>query len=124
MKATRRRVANTDFQIASIGQTIYYRYKLRARCILPFDTPSHIEIDHTNTIDTMSGFPPPEQYGGFQGQPGAENSGVPDMSQQQQQMGQPIESAAGGFPSGGMPPQGQPGESQGGENKTTLWYVG
>lgn len=67
----------------------------------------------------MSGFPP-EQYGAFQGQPGAENTGAPDMSQQQPQMGQPMDTSAGGFPSGGMATPGQPGD-QGGENKTTLW---
>lgn len=64
----------------------------------------------------------------FQGQPGAEDANAQGVAggQQQPQMGQPIESAAGQFQGGNMPgvaPSSGPGSQGPGESKTTLWYV-
>ncbi|KAF2139989.1 uncharacterized protein K452DRAFT_310351 [Aplosporella prunicola CBS 121167] len=62
----------------------------------------------------------------FQGQPGAEDANAQGVAaaQQQPQIGQPIESAAGQFQGANMPvggPAPAPGPQQGGDSKTTLW---
>lgn len=64
-----------------------------------------------------------QNYDSFAGQPGGEDTGAPGGAggQQQQAMGQPIESTAGQYQGGNM--GGAPGGQQGGDSKTTLWYV-
>ena len=70
----------------------------------------------------MSGF---GDFNTFQGQPAADESGAPNATggaQQQAQMGQPIESASGQFPSATMGgPAPTAGSPQGSQSKTTLW---
>ncbi|MBE7180052.1 MAG: hypothetical protein INR71_02395 [Terriglobus roseus] len=62
-----------------------------------------------------------DNYGAFQGQPGAEggNGAQQGQSGDQSQLNQVIQNAPGDF-SMAPPPQ-QAGEPQGGEAKTTLW---
>lgn len=64
-----------------------------------------------------------QSYDTFQGQQGGEDTGTPGGAgvQQQQGMGQPIESTAGQYQGGNM--GGAPGGPQGSDSKTTLWYV-
>ncbi|KAJ9668406.1 hypothetical protein H2201_001454 [Coniosporium apollinis] len=61
-----------------------------------------------------------QSYDTFQGQQGGEDTGTPGGAgvQQQQGMGQPIESTAGQYQGGNM--GGAPGGPQGGDSKTTL----
>lgn len=63
-------------------------------------------------------------FDGFPGQGAPEQTGAPGGAPPQQQgdMGQPIESAAGGFPTGNVGAPGQAADGgPGGDSKTTLW---
>ena len=66
-----------------------------------------------------------QNYDSFQGQTPADPAGAPGGAgapAQQPDMGQPIESAAGGFPGGNMGAPGVAGAEQAGTDaKTTLW---
>src|SRR5947209_1770508 len=68
-----------------------------------------------------------QNYDQFQGQQPTVDANAPGdagAQQQQPQMGQPIESAAGQFQGGNMGAPGSAGDQQpGGESKTTLWYA-
>ena len=68
-----------------------------------------------------------QNYDSFQGQQPTEEGNAPGAGgaqQQQPQMGQPIESAAGQFQGQNMGVPGSAGaDQQGGDSKTTLWYA-
>ena len=68
-----------------------------------------------------------QNYDSFQGQQPTEEGNAPGAGgaqQQQPQMGQPIESAAGQFQGQNMGAPGSAGaDQQGGDSKTTLWYA-